>query len=105
MVHEIEKDILFQSSSAKGCLSNERSIKGHLSNQGQLLGRLATAYTTSALPYEGSYSVTPATFEQKLYTRNRNLIEDVTIRPIPFFEVSNQSGGQTVYIAGEVEME
>lgn len=52
--------------------------------------------------YIGSYSVTPKVTEQKLVTRRKYMSDDVTIKAIPFFEVSNVEGGATVYIGKEI---
>lgn len=52
--------------------------------------------------YLGDYVVTPKVDEQRMATKNKVLIEDVTIKSIPFFNVSNTSGGSTVYIGNEV---
>lgn len=52
--------------------------------------------------YEGSYDVTPKVEEQTLPTAEKFLQKDVTIKKIPYFEVSNTSGGDTVYIGKEV---
>jgi hypothetical protein len=55
-----------------------------------------------APPYEGDYEVTPKVIEQKLPTAKKLLAEDVKIKEIPYFEVGNLSGGNTVYIGNEV---
>lgn len=52
--------------------------------------------------YEGEYEVTPKMTEQMLPTKDRVLVKDVKIQPVPIFRVSNTSGGTTVYIANEV---
>ena len=52
--------------------------------------------------YEGDYEVTPKVIEQTLPTTEKLLSEDVTIKKIPYFEVSNTSGGNTVFIGNEV---
>ena len=52
--------------------------------------------------YEGEYTVTPKTTEQTLLTANKLLRKDVFIKEIPYFEVGNNSGGNTVYIGSEV---
>ena len=52
--------------------------------------------------YEGTYDVTPKTKEQTLPTAKKYLRDDVTVKSIPFFKTSNQTGGNTVYIASEV---
>lgn len=53
-------------------------------------------------PYAGSYEVTPKVDGQTLSTKGRVMTDDVTVHPIPFFNVSNNSGGRTVYIGNEV---
>jgi hypothetical protein len=52
--------------------------------------------------YGGEYQVTPKVTEQTLPTAQKFLVEDVTIKKIPYFEVSNEAGGNTVYIGKEV---
>ena len=54
-------------------------------------------------PYIGSYVVTPRVDEQVLPTAQKMMAEDLTIKEIPFFNVSNNSGGSTVYIGKEIE--
>lgn len=53
-------------------------------------------------PYEGEYEITPKVNAQKMDTANKLLLEDVTVRAIPIYDVSNTSGGSTVYIANEI---
>lgn len=52
--------------------------------------------------YEGDYAVTPKVVEQTMPTKGKAMVEDVTVRAIPFFDVSNNSGGSTVFIAKEM---
>nr|DAX72666.1 MAG TPA: hypothetical protein [Caudoviricetes sp.] len=52
--------------------------------------------------YDGSYTVTPKVEKQELATRQKFLTENVKIKEIPFFEVSNLEGGQTVFIGKEL---
>lgn len=52
--------------------------------------------------YEGEYAVTPKVEAQTMPTKEKVMRDDVTIRAIPVFRVSNTSGGTTVYIAKEV---
>lgn len=53
--------------------------------------------------YDGPYEVTPRVQGQTLHTKNRRMTEDVTVRDIPVYRVSNPAGGSTVYIAKEVD--
>lgn len=57
---------------------------------------------TDADPYEGAYDATPKPTQQTLPTKGKIMTQDVTVRAIPYFDVSNLSGGQTIYIANEV---
>lgn len=50
--------------------------------------------------YSGEYAVTPsAQSEQTLPTAQKKLVDDIVVEKIPFFAVSNNSGGKTVTIA------
>ena len=53
-------------------------------------------------PYEGPYDVTPKVTAQTLPTAKKLMREDVSVRAIPYFDVSNPAGGNTIYIANEV---
>lgn len=53
-------------------------------------------------PYKGAYVVTPRVEAQVLPTAEKLMADDVTIKAIPIYDVSNTSGGSTVYIAREV---
>lgn len=48
--------------------------------------------------YNGAYSVTPKAYEQQLETENRKMTNNVTVKEIPYFEVSNSAGGNTLNI-------
>lgn len=48
--------------------------------------------------YTGSYEVTPCANEQKLHTASKIMMDDVTIKEIPYAEVTNPAGGTTVII-------
>lgn len=53
--------------------------------------------------YDGEYVVTPKPFiEQVLETKNKSLVEDVTVLEIPYSEVANPEGGKTVNIGYEL---
>lgn len=52
--------------------------------------------------YDGDYGITPKVEAQTMPTKNKVMADDVTVRAIPFFDVSNTSGGSTVYIAKEI---
>ncbi len=52
--------------------------------------------------YEGSYQVIPKVNEQVLETKEKIMKDNLTVVAIPFFETSNEVGGNTVYIAKEI---
>ncbi len=53
--------------------------------------------------YSGDYEVVPKFEEQVLETADKVLKKDVKINSIPRYDVSNEAGGVTVYIATEEE--
>ena len=48
--------------------------------------------------YEGEYTIIPKVITQKMSTRDKVMIDDVTIEAIPYAEVTNISNGKTVTI-------
>lgn len=53
--------------------------------------------------YEGEYEVTPQVDEPVvLHTKAKRMRDDVTVKKIPQYEVSNAAGGKTLTI-GDVE--
>lgn len=55
--------------------------------------------------YAGAYEVTPSRAATVLPTEDTILDADVTVHPIPFYQVSNPSGGNTCYIGGAGEIQ
>lgn len=53
-------------------------------------------------PYTGAYEVTPDIEAQTVPTAQKFMTEDMRIKAIPFYDVSNTSGGSTVYIGKEL---
>ena len=89
----------------RGKISNgfERTINGIITNTRHVVGSLTTAYTTSAETYEGEYEVTPTVDGMVLPTNNKVMTDDLTVKAIPFYNVSNTSGGSTVFIGSDLE--
>lgn len=48
--------------------------------------------------YEGDYVVTPKVDAQSLPTKEKVMLEDMTVKAIPYAEVTNVSNGKTVTI-------
>lgn len=59
-------------------------LTGKMSIQGRIHDRLPD--------YEGPYEATPMITEQFLETKDKSMLDDVTINPIPYQEVSNPYG-------------
>lgn len=66
------------------------------------MGEVQTV-TVGAKPFEGPYEVTPKVDAQTLQTAKKLMLEDLTVKKIPCYVVGNTSGGDTVYIAKEVD--
>ena len=62
----------------------------------------AVTVGVSSRTYEGSYEVIPMVDGQIMETKEKYMKDDVTVHPIPYFSVGNNSGGNTVYIGSEV---
>lgn len=84
-----------------GTIRSEISITGKLKTEDVVFGKIHLSGNLSI--YNGDYTVTPSVEEQTLKTANKKMLEDVTVKKIPFYETSNLSGGNTVYIGSEVE--
>ena len=50
--------------------------------------------------YTGTYNVDPKFTAQKLETKGKKMLDDVTVEAIEVQRVSNPSGGSTLYIGG-----
>lgn len=67
---------------------------------GASLGQTVIQYVGETNPYTGSYIIDPDFEGQVLQTRQKYMIDNVTINPIQVESVSNIKGGRTVYIGG-----
>lgn len=84
-----------------GTLSGKSELTGSISAIGSLIGK--TSVPNDYVKYDGDYEVTPlANREVVLETKDKLLIDDILVKKIPRYDVSNESGGTTVYIAGGV---
>jgi hypothetical protein len=92
--------MISKSAALIGKISAGNGLKGRVNASGVLVGSLSKPI--GYIDYTGSYEVTPKTSEQSLQTKDKHLTENVTIKSIPFFATSNNSGGNTVYIGSEV---
>lgn len=65
-------------------------------------GIFFTEYIYDGETYEGSYEITPSVHSQTLFTKQKFMTDDLTIKEIPYYETSNLQG-ITVYIADSLE--
>lgn len=52
--------------------------------------------------FNGDYEVIPKIKSQSLETKDKLMSKDVLIKSIPYYEVSNLQGGNTVYIGSDL---
>lgn len=87
--------------------NNVSPIKGSISIVNPVIsGNITYGIGTgdSTPEYKGEYTVSPsASKDAVLSTKNKKLTKDITVKKIPYYETSNESGGNTVYIAGQLE--
>ena len=77
-----------------------------IEDDGKILRVVEGAWALELLDvYAGEYSVTPTVDGTTLETAQKLMSNDVKVNAIPFYEVENTSGGNTVFIADEIEVE
>lgn len=88
----------------RGVISNNSSLTGKINEtSGVIKGSIFRSATDPSYDeYEGSYEVTPSVDPQQLETENKVMKENVNIKSIPFYKVSNIHHGNTVIIGGTI---
>lgn len=90
--------------SVNGSVVANASLTGELSSNcvlaGVEVGQIVVQHSDYP-DYDGSYDVLPGASEQTLDTTNKTLRENVTVKPIPYYDVANQYG-RTIYIGGDL---
>ncbi len=82
-----------------GVLQSSGTLSGVVkSAAAELVGRISLNIGHEY--YLGSYEATPKTTPQILPTYDKLMSKDITVKSIPFFEVSNPQGG-TTFIIGD----
>lgn len=84
-----------------GSLTQETYLNAKISPVGNLTGTLSM-FSGEYQTYSGPYSAVPSFEDQVLNTSNKVLYDDINISRIAVHEVSNLSGGITVYIGGDI---
>ena len=61
-----------------------------------------TVAAVGGTPYTGDYQVTPKIYAPvTLLTKSKTMKDNVTVRKIPQYEVSNEAGGNTLIMGDE----
>lgn len=83
----------------KGNFTAYGRLYGTISGSGNLSGSLSQpkGYTD----YTGNYDPIPTVEGVTLATRDMHMTDDVTVQPIPTYEVQNEKGGITFIIGGK----
>lgn len=82
---------------SKAIIRSEGILSGSIVSEGILRGSLSMPIGYE--DYSGPYTVTLKVESQSLSTADKHLLHDITIEPIPYYEVSNQNG-KTIIIGG-----
>ena len=77
----------------------EGTLIGKISSSVNLIGRVSIP--SGYKYFNGSYEVIPKVESQMLETKDKLMSEDVHIKSILYYEVSNPQGGTTIIIGGE----
>lgn len=76
-------------------------IQVRVAQQSTVSVRITGTAVVSAPEYNGPYDITPLFSAQVLPTAKRLMQQDVTIKKIPQYEVTNDSNGYTLIIGEE----
>ena len=84
----------------KGTISSQQQeLFGTITNQQEeLFGTISILRSGSSETYIGPYDVTPKVTSQTLETQNLLMTRNVEVESIPYVEVQNPQGGETVTI-------
>lgn len=93
----MSKAIVVEEWALVGKIRSEGTLSGSIVSEGTLRGSLSMPIGYE--DYPGPYKVTPKVESQSLSTADKHMTHDVTIEPIPYYEVSNQNG-KTIIIGG-----
>ena len=79
-------------------IASKKSIKGSITTKEKISGFVNVGGMIQQESYDGSYEVTPTIGQQILQTKNKMMVNDLTIKSIPYSESDNSAGGITVTI-------
>lgn len=90
--------------SLSGTISGKCELAGSLcvTQECELAGSLCVTQEYDA--YDDSYEIVPKAFQsQTLETKDRVMKENLVIKEVPYWVTSNESNGETAYIAEEIK--
>lgn len=90
--------IISSKKSLKGSIASKKSLKGSITTKEKISGFVNVGGMIQQESYDGSYEVIPTIGQQILQTKNKTMVNDLTIKSIPYSEVTNISNGITVTI-------
>lgn len=78
-------------------MESEGHLVGDLVGESVMQGEVVIGNCIEAPPYKGDYVITPKVDAQTMQTRARYMLDDVTVKAIPYYETAN-TYGTTIYI-------
>ena len=89
--------IIASKKSLKGSIASKKSLKGSITTKEKISGFVNVGGMIQQESYDGSYEVTPTIGQQILQTKNKTMVNDLTIKSIPYSESDNSAGGSNQY--------
>lgn len=92
-------------------IAESESITAEIAESESITSEIDVGGVVQLLPedigiYDGETTVEPkATSETVLETAQKIVQDDITVLRVPFYQVSNPQGGNTVYIAYDTEVQ
>lgn len=70
-------------------LTAKNSLVGNINNRCKLVGNITTGGSSTITPdyYTGSYEINPSAELQVLPTKDKVMVNDLIIKPIPYAEI------------------
>ena len=81
-------------------IASKKSLKGSITTKEKISGFVNVGGMIQQESYDGSYEVNQEIGQQILQTKNKTMVTDLTIKSIPYSEVTNTSNGITETIGG-----
>ena len=92
---------IIQQATLRGVIQSEGKLSGAVQPEAVLKGSVAIPSISQGESYTGPYEVTPDIDGETLVTSLKTMLGNVVVNPIPYAEVSNNTGGLTVTIGGK----